>query len=293
MAKRLFIITVVVAICLLSSAKPASASDRIERFNIKSDDGKITYAVRVWLPPSYIAQPRPFPMLLMLDGEYAFDAAVQISAYLQRSEEIEEFIVVGLSYDVGFGEPLAAERTRDFTPPVDDTRSITKSETVYYRFIKNGLLPRLRERYRIDPANRALWGYSLSGSFAAWLNYFDPSLFDHYILASGNLIDFGISQKLFQGRIFSGGEYHRRRVVLSYDMTEIPDPKVIEDAPMLLSREDTFPGYDIKFFLTKGESHVSSWFVSLPTSLRHVFGRKAQNHDTSAPLPAASAAQPR
>ena len=243
-----------------------------QRFTLALAEDEANYTVDVWLPRGYLADPRPYPMLLMLDGDYAFSSAVQISEYLQRSREIEEFIIVGLSYDVGFGKPLAVQRTRDFTPPVDQDGAIKKTDTAYYRFIKDRLLPELHTRYQIDPMKRALWGYSLSGSFTAWLNYYDPSLFDHYILASGNLMDFGIVQRLFQGQIFSGKTFGDRRVFISYDATEIPDPKIVEDGRKLLSNKEVFSGYEIRLFLTTGESHTSSWFVCLPTSLRFVFG---------------------
>lgn len=273
MIKKTFIFLLVhLGLIGLSGGELPARDAQRDRFTLKSEDGQVTYFVDVWIPGSYLANPRPFPMLLMLDGEYAFSSAVQISDYLQRNGETREFIVVGVSYGVGFGNPLAVERTRDFTPPIDSEGTIIKKDTAYYRLIKDRLLPQLQERYKIDPAQRSLWGYSLSGSFAAWLNYFDPSLFDHYILASGNLIDFGIIQKLFQGQIFGDREYHGRRVLLSYDETEIPDPKIVEDGRKLLANKEMFPGYEMKFLLTNGESHASSWFVSLPASLRFIFG---------------------
>lgn len=272
--RSLFLVLYACMICGLGSPGLGAQKHQRNRFTLKSEDRKTTYVVNVWLPRGYPAEPRPRPLLLMLDGEYAFNSAIQLSEYLQRNGEVEEFIIVGLSYDVGFGPPLAVERTRDFTPPVDPAGSIQKAETAYYRFIKDKLLPQLHRRYRIDPAQRTLWGYSLSGSFAAWLNYFDPTLFTHSILASGNLIDFGIMPKLFQGQIFSAPGRGGHRVLISYDASEIPDPKIVEDGRKLLASQAVFPGHEIRLFLTQGESHASSWFASLPTSLRFVFGTR-------------------
>ena len=246
-----------------------------ERFTLDSADGNVSYTVNVWLPKSYSAAPRPYPLLLMLDAEYAFDSTVQISEYLQRSREVAEFIIVGVSYDVAFGPPLAAKRTPDFTPPVSKEGGVEKRPTAYYRFIKDRLLPDLNKRYQIDPVNRALWSYSLSGSFAAWLNYFDPSLFDHYILASPNLAQFGLVQKFFEGELFNSAEFHDRKVMLSFDASEIPDPKAVEEGKKAVAREDLFRGHKIKLLVTEGETHTTSWFASLPASLRHVFGTKS------------------
>lgn len=253
-----------------------------DRFTLNSADGKATYVVDVWLPRSYEADTRPYPMLLMLDGHYAFNSAVQISDYLQRDGETEPFLVIGVSYDVPFGAPMAAERTRDFTPPVDEQGQIVRKETAFYRFLRDRLLPELRTRYRIDPANRALWGYSLSGSFAAWLNHQDPSLFDHYIIASGNLMQFGLVQAIFQGQLFNAGEGHRRKVMFSFDTSEVPDPQLVAESQKLLARADAFPGHTLRMFLTQGETHASSWFVALPTSLRFVFGRSPEADEKKA-----------
>jgi predicted alpha/beta superfamily hydrolase len=212
------------------------------------------------------------PMLVMLDGGYAFDATVQLSQYLQRDREVGKYIIVGVSYEVDFGKPLAVERTRDFTPPVDASGSITREQTAYYRFLRDRLLPRLQQRYQVDPTRRVLWGYSLSGSFAAWLDYHDPTLFDHHILASANLMEFGILQKLFAGQIFSSRQETPRKVFISYDAREIPDPTLIESGRKLLANGAMFPGHEIRLSITHGESHASSWFVSLPASLKFIFG---------------------
>ena len=250
-----------------------SAQD-LRQFALTSENGETRYVVDVWLPAEYSTHERMYPVLVMLDGEYAFDSAVQLAAQLQRDQEVQEFIIVGVSYGVGFGKPLAAKRTPDFTPPVDSQGVIRKSETAYYRFIRDRLLPELHGRYRIDPKNRALWGYSLSGSFAAWLNYQDPGLFEHTILASGNLIGFGILQRLSQREIFSGTGNGGRKVFISFDRTEVPDPHIIDDGRRLLSSKESFPGYEFQLLVTEGESHGSSWFTALPASLRFVFGAK-------------------
>lgn len=284
--RSLFLFLYACLACGLGSPGFCAQYTHRDRFTLKSEDRKVTYVVNVWLPSGYKAASHPFPLLLMLDGEYAFNSAIQLSEHLQRNGEVAEFIVVGLSYDVGFGPPLAKERTRDFTPPVDAMGSIQKTETAYYRFIRDRLLPQLHKRYRIDPAQRALWGYSLSGSFTAWLDYFDPALFAHSIVASGNLIGFGIIPKLFQGQIFNAPGQGVRRVLISYDASEIPDPKIVEDGRKLLARKEVFPGHEIRLLLTQGESHASSWFASLPASLRFVFGPGnggRQNSESKAP----------
>ncbi len=258
--------------CSMERSETANDS-QLERFTLQSHQLNDTFNVDVWLPENYHDSGKSYPLLLLLDGESAFDPAKLIGSYLQLEKEIAEFAIVGLSYNVGFSDPLLdAKRSRDFVPPLDDQGIIKKVDTAYYTFIRDELLSELDRRYRVDTDQRTLWSYSLSGSFAAWLSYHDPSLFRHYIFASANLIQWGIFEKLAGGEIFNAGDSSKRRVFISYDQTEIPDPEILERGRALLTRPDAFPGYDVKFHLTENESHASSYFVSMPTALRHIYG---------------------
>lgn len=68
------------------------------------------YQVFVALPPSYAEQPqRRYPVLYVTDADYAFPIIRQIGRRLNvEGPQIEEFILVGLSY--GKGEDGAASR---------------------------------------------------------------------------------------------------------------------------------------------------------------------------------------
>lgn len=246
----------------------------LEEFQIRSEHLNDTLKGQVWLPASYRSSDHKYPVLVMLDGEYAFDVASSITSYLQRDKELSEFVIVGLSYDVGFGEPLAEKRSRDFTPPLDEQGAIKHVDSSYYLFVRDELLPMLDDELHIDPAQRTLWSYSLSGSLAAWLSYPDPSLFKNYIFASGNLIDYGIIQKLFGGEIFKPSNTEERKVFISYDRSEVPDPKILDQGAAMLQNPEALPGYRVKFWLTEGESHASSWLVTMPAGLRHIYGAK-------------------
>lgn len=250
-------------------------AESIDQFSLNSENVGDRFVVRTWLPSSYNSSGKDYPVLLLLDGDYAFDPAHLLGSYLQLIDETSEFIIVSISYGIHFSNPLHEEkRHRDFIPPLDEQGIIKKVDTAYYKFIRDELLPIVDRKYRTNPSQRTLWTYSLSGSFGAWLSYYDPSLFQHYIFASGNLIQFGIIEKLFGGEVFNAGDASTKKVFLSYDQTEIPDPKVLEQGMALFAQPDSFPGYDIKFHLTESETHASSYFVSMPAGLRHIYGYK-------------------
>lgn len=274
---------------LAFGADQAAARDsRRDTFSLRSKATGDEYVLRVSFPEGYHASSSAYPLLLMLDGEYAFHATADISAYLQREGAVRPYVVVGVSYDVGFGPPLAAKRSRDFTPPTDEAGVIKKAPAPYHAFLKEELLPALKARYRIQPGDLTLWSYSLSGALALWLNYYDRALFDHYLIASPNM-SYGILEKLMAGEVLHNAEGARaKKVMLSLDRSETADPdryfkpgstELVDPLKQMLAQ---FQGYQVSFHGTQGESHASSWFVSLPRGLRFVFSGAKQEHGSVA-----------
>ena len=264
------------AVAQTGGAGPATASapferyGAIERFRIASQATGKTYTVQIWRPASYAPDARAYPALFLLDGDYAFDAAVALSSYMQRGE-IKEHIIVGVSSDVPFGPPLAAVRTPDFTPPTKDGLMTRDTPAPYYRFLRDELLPQIKAKVRIEPNEMTLWSYSLSGSFVAWLNGHDHTLFRNYVAASPNWTQFGILQRIQEGAVFNApGADHK--LFLSFDgpteMPGNPDP----DGYLRGFVNAGIPGYKVEYALTKGETHTTSWFATLPAALRFIFG---------------------
>lgn len=80
------------------------------------------------------------------------------------------------------------------------------------------------------------------------------------------------------GEIFNGDTARPTKVAYSLDRSEADNPddyfkpnttEIVEPVRQLIAQ---FKGYQFLFHGTQGESHVTSWFVALPKSLRHVFG---------------------
>jgi hypothetical protein len=257
-----------------SAAKKSTTFERyghIERFKIASKATGRMYSIEIFRPASYDTSPHAYPALFVLDGNYAFDAIVALSSYMQRGE-IKEHVIVGVSSDVPFGPPLAAVRTPDFTPPTKDGIMTRDAPSAYYGFLKDELMPEIGRRMRVEPDEKTLWGYSLSGSFVTWLNYYDRSLFRNYILASPNWGQFGIQQLLGEGKVFNAAGAVQRKLFISFDlnaeMPGVPDP---EGRFRGFATPGAAPGYKVGYVLTRGETHTTSWFATLPAALRFVY----------------------
>jgi predicted alpha/beta superfamily hydrolase len=267
------LVTVSTASAQTPQAAPFERYGHIERFDIASAATGRTYRIEVWLPASYAGSSRAYPALFLLDGNYSFDAAVALSSYMQRGE-IKEHIIVGVSSDVPFGPPLAAVRTPDFTPPTKDGIMAKDPSAPYYRFLRDEFLPQVKLKARIEPDEMTLWTYSLSGSFLAWLNYNDHALFRNYIAASPNWEQFGVLQRIQEGVVFNApGANHK--LFFSFDgpkeMPATPDP----DGYLRAFVDAGLPGYKVGYALTKGETHTTSWFATMPAALRFIYGPAA------------------
>lgn len=253
-----------------AAPKPAPVYERyghIERFHITSKHTGRIYTIEIYRPAGYDAA-KAWPALFMLDGDYAFQPAVALSDYMQRGE-IARHLIIGISYDAPFGGQLGAKRTPDFTPPLKDGVITKDVAAPYYLFLKDELLPEVKRRVNVDAGQTTLWSYSLSGAFALWLNYYDPSLFRNYIVASPNA-QYGIGELALSGRLFNApGADHK--LFLSLDTgTEMPVPEMEAQVRALLA--SGLPGYKAVYCPTQGETHTTSWFVTLPAALRFIYG---------------------
>ncbi len=145
--------------------------------------------VWVWLPPGYDAAPeRRYPVLYVLDGQNAFDAALSFAgeweideslARLVESGEVEPLIVVA----VANGGEL---RTDEYTPwPGPDPsapaggRSAGGHAAAHLAAIVTDLMPAVAAAYRVEPGpgHTGLCGSSFGGLMALYAAWARPDVF--------------------------------------------------------------------------------------------------------------------
>ncbi|WP_082092551.1 alpha/beta hydrolase [Devosia epidermidihirudinis] len=150
------------------------------------------YQVFVALPPSYAEQPqRHYPVLYVTDADYAFPIVRQIGRRLNvEGPQIEEFILVGLSY--GKGEDGAASRRRDYTPTPNGPSgspagTIHGQGAAYQKYLADQVKPFVASHYRVDPDRSLFLGHSYGALLGAQILFSEPGLFSGYILGSPSL----------------------------------------------------------------------------------------------------------
>ena len=147
------------------------------------------YQVFIGLPPSYAQNPqRRYPVLYVTDADYAFPVVRQIARRLNvEKPQIEEFILVGLSYAKG-DDPVQSRR-RDYTPttrgPSDaPADAVHGGGPAYQTYLRDKVLPFVAARYRTDPQQELFLGHSYGALLGAQILFTDPAMFDGYLLGS-------------------------------------------------------------------------------------------------------------
>lgn len=141
------------------------------------------YAVYVSAPEG----PAPaggYATIYVLDGNAMFlTAAEAVRAYARRRdpERDTRAIVVGIGYPDGVD--IAAARTFDMTPAVQEPRSRYPAggADAFLDFIEDDLKPRIARELSVDPQRQALMGHSFGGLFTLYTLTRRPQAFQTYV----------------------------------------------------------------------------------------------------------------
>lgn len=149
------------------------------------------YRLFVSLPASYEQSEQPYPVLYVLDGNGLFSLVRQISemAGVLSPSEVPELIIVGVGYPLPTYVHTAAIRGRDLTfeqfTPAPQSRypwGETGGGKAFLKVLTEEILPFIEGKYRANPADRGLIGWSLSGGFTHRTIFLHPGLFSRAVI---------------------------------------------------------------------------------------------------------------
>lgn len=226
------------------------------------------YQVFVSLPASYAKEPqRRYPVLYVTDAGYAFPIVREIARRLNgEGPQVEEFILVGLSYANGDDPKLS--RNRDYTPTANGPKRAPAGSdhghgAAYQAYLRDQVKPFIAGRYRTDPKRALFLGHSYGGLLGAQILFTEPDLFSGYILGSPSfwfddrhifLLESAYAAKhrdLAAKVYLYVGEHeslrHRRRVEM------VGDNRAFE----ALLKKRAYPSLSLKSDVLNDEDHVS------------------------------------
>jgi predicted alpha/beta superfamily hydrolase len=188
-------------LCGLALAQPLPTSapyvlEHTEVLDLRAAELKRDYQLFVSLPRSYASSTRRYPVVFVTDAGYEFPLVRSIAHLVTgHSKDMEEFILVGLSY--AKGDSGAFSRRRDYTPTRLPASAFTSDmpgrepqsgeAEAYRRFIAGEVFPLVAARYRADMKRKVFAGESYGSLFGAHVLLTRPDMFEHYILGSPSL----------------------------------------------------------------------------------------------------------
>jgi len=152
----------------------------------------VGYKLYISLPPSYGDSSKSFPVVYLLDADYSFALAKNITDHLSERNHLDEVIIVGIAYE---GENnYRLHRTRDYTPVKSLEGGYTKELQERYsgggpkflEVIEQELIPFINSNYNTNN-QKIISGHSFGGLFCSWILYEKPNLFDGYIIVSPSM----------------------------------------------------------------------------------------------------------
>jgi uncharacterized protein len=135
-----------------------------------------------------------FPTLYLLDSRLTLDIVLGT----KRLFDIFSGGALPLCYlvAIGYADPdIAARRFRDYTPTKADLPTGlsqplpfgTGGAAPYFDVLRGEIIPYVERQYPLDPRERVLIGYSLSGRFATYALFSEPEAFGRYLIISPSL----------------------------------------------------------------------------------------------------------
>lgn len=194
---RSFVCVLIVALAACASEpKPAPPSAPVatpivigEQRLVKSAALGDERELNIWLPPSYAASERRYPVAYLIDGalDQDFHHIAGLAQYGALTGAFEEAIVVGIQT-----KDRRAELTWRSTDPAENRDFPTNGNSAAFRkFLVDEVKPLIEKTYRAS-GDDALMGESLAGLFIVETFLKHPNTVDGYIAISPSLWwDFG------------------------------------------------------------------------------------------------------
>lgn len=154
-----------------------------------SDVQQVLY---VSLPRDYESSTARYPVVYLLDPDYAFAIAHNVVEHFVDRGNLDPLILVGIGYP-GQSQDIPTyrrHRTRDYTPTHtlrggygEAFQRFSGEGPAFLEFLDKRLLPFIDGRYRTN-GERALVGHSYGGLFVTFALLTRPELFNRYLAVS-------------------------------------------------------------------------------------------------------------
>lgn len=201
MKKYIYILTV-----LLGSISISAQENSLNEVSIRDTEVRIIessivddtqYEIHITLPDGYHESEASYPVLYYLDAYHWGGIVIETYRLLRAFKEIDQLILVGISYQDATKEEEYFYRSRDLIPTVITEENkgryspsappASGGAPIFFEFIKKELKPLITKNYRIQEKGSGILGISTGALFASYVLFSEPDEFDNYILGSPRL----------------------------------------------------------------------------------------------------------
>ena len=224
------------------------------------------YELYIKLPEGYSENTETqYPAIYFTDAVWHLEMLSAATEYM-----LEDVILVGISWRKDISEDLNrkygehASRFTDYSfwnkPNPKHPKLIFGKAENHLAFIRNDVIHYVDSNFRTDPDSRTYFGYSLSGTFGAYILLTQADTFDNYILGSP-LSDSTISyltELNAQFETFGSDRGHtlRANVFIAHGTLEEDKPKPIDEFMRLLNNSNHL-GFSIHKKTIEGDHHTA------------------------------------
>ncbi|WP_293889891.1 alpha/beta hydrolase-fold protein [Flavobacterium sp.] len=221
-----------------------------------NEDREIT----IGLPPSYEKHPnQKYPVLVLLDGDFLFDAFQGALSYGNYWDDLPEVIIVGITQN--------KNNERETDCAVDESTGLpTEKGADFFEFIGMELLPYIEKKYRTAPF-KMIAGLDTTAGFLNCYLYKDIPVFDAYISMSPELPK-GMEEQI-PDRLAT-----IQKPIFYYHSSGDGDLKKMRNRIIALdevAKKINKPTLNYRFDDFKGASHYSLVLNSIPSALYQIF----------------------
>ncbi|HET9191827.1 MAG TPA: alpha/beta hydrolase-fold protein [Vicinamibacterales bacterium] len=254
-----------------------------DTYRIKSRRVGAEFEIRVAspLPPFIGGTPSNYDVLYVLDGDFFFGMATDMTRLMYRLfGELPPILVVGIGYGTIDGAVINDRRNRDFTPTADARAPLSGGASHFLNFLRDELKPLIAERYPQATGSSTLFGSSMGGLVASFAALERPDTFERYIIASPALWwDDHLLVRTASQRPLSRGETSARVFMAVGALEEgagIPQTdgfRLVSNARDLAQRLQmrSAPGLEVWLHVFSDETHTSVVPAALTRGLRTLY----------------------
>ena len=152
-------------------------------FKILSPETATEYFIYVVEPEG---QPGPWPVVLFMDGDDQFPAAVAAYREAKADRMVPPLLLVGVGYGASYSK-AANKRGRDYTQTAHSDEPTSGGAATFLNFVTGTLWTDLSKRYPLDEKRRGIAGHSLGSLFVLYALWQQPLFFTHYLASAPSI----------------------------------------------------------------------------------------------------------